>query len=71
MSEFVYDKILIHGHGLHLQSTLASLAPSLHSEFSLCVLKLNVKRAPVMSMIIEEPPSDFIAKHSEMEAESN
>ena len=35
------------------QWTLTKLATPLHSEFSISILKLNVKRAPVMSIFIE------------------
>ena len=36
-----------------LKYKLTSLAPSLHREFSMGILKRNVKRAPAMSMFIE------------------
>ena len=39
-----------------LQRTLTSLAPSLHLEFRMSILKVNVKRALVMSMFIEVAP---------------
>ena len=60
-------KITIHSHHFVLiwpqyevmgvlQWTLTSLAPSLHWEFSMSILKLNVKREPVMSIFIQGLP---------------